>query len=147
MRVAPEVASLSSSRRLPVSSALAVVTPVMCLPGWASEFAYWTATGSVTVAITVGMARLAYQAASVAALVGVNSTSTLSATSSFACAAITSTLPAATRFSIARFLPSTNPSARSPSTKAFGRLSLNSPLSVHSSQPTRQLSPASGRTR
>jgi hypothetical protein len=39
MRLMPGTSSVSSCMRLPISSLFAVVTPVMCLPGRASDTA------------------------------------------------------------------------------------------------------------
>jgi len=110
----PGTISASSCMRLPIRSAFAVVTPVMCLPGLASEFAYCTITGSVTVAITVGTSRLAYQAASAIGFAGANMTSIFASTSSRASARSLRASPSAERLIRTRFPPSTYPASRSP---------------------------------
>ena len=106
-RFRPGTISASSCSRLPISSAFAVVTPVMCFPGRPSETAYSTTTGSVTVAITVGMRRLACQAASAIGLAGAKITSTLAATISRASAGRRRRSLSAERFTNTRLRPST----------------------------------------
>jgi hypothetical protein len=67
---------------LTVSSSLIVVTPVTRVPGRASERTNLSSTGSMIVAMTIGVVRDAYHAAVAIGVAGAKNTSTFAAASS-----------------------------------------------------------------
>ena len=111
--------SFNSSRRLPLKSGVICDKPVTFPPGRARLVTSPVATGSPAATITTGMSAATFLAACVSAVTVVTMISTFCRTRSSARSGSRSSLPSAYRRSITRFLPSTHPASRSPSSNAF----------------------------
>jgi hypothetical protein len=114
IRSARDTICVSSSKYLPIKSAVLSVTPVMLPPGRARLVTIPLPTGSATNVTTMGMVVVACFAARAAGVDAVTMTSTLSLTRSAAKADSRSWRPDAQRYSTAIFLPSTQLSSRNP---------------------------------
>ena len=90
-----------------MSSLFIVVTPVTRVPGRASELTNFDSTGSMIVAMTIGVFLSAYHAAVAIGVAGAKNRSTFAAASSLAIGLKRSALLDAERRSTSRFLPST----------------------------------------
>ena len=88
-------ASLSSSSRLPLNSRVSVESPVILPPGRAKLSTSPAATGSIGLAMTMGIVLVACLAASIAKVDVATRTSTLSCTSSVTRPGIRSSFPSA----------------------------------------------------
>ncbi len=100
-----------------MSSWFIVVTPVTRVPGRASEFTNFSSTGSMMVAMTIGVFLSAYHAAVAIAVAGAKYRSTGMCARSLASGLKRSALFDAERRISCRFLPSAKPSLRRPSRK------------------------------
>ena len=114
--------SFSSSSCLGAISPARFAMPVTLPPGRPRLATAPLPTGSETSVNTMGMMEVAAFAASVPGVALVTITSTFSATSSAASAGMRSLRLSACRYSMTRFLPSTQPSAASRLRKAVSRI-------------------------
>ena len=138
MRAAVGTSSRSSSTRFTSKSLVRLLSPVTFPPG--CERLVTTVSGSPIDAMTTGILRVAFLAATAAGVPRVTIRSTFRRTSSVAKSAKRSPRPSAERYSIMRFRPSTYPRSRIPCRKA-SRLAAFSALDIVSNIPTRQTLP------
>ena len=114
--------AINSSTSLLIDSPVILEMPVMFPPGRARLFTKPLATGSIMLDMTMGIVEVTFCAARTASESLATMTSTLSRTNSVASEVNRSVLPSAYRCSRIRFLPSTYPSSRKPSSSDGNKL-------------------------